>query len=68
MNSSELLTRTAIESLRANARAPAPLRTAVLPTPGERLALLNAILLRDQDVASLHDGQRRRIHSGRTRL
>lgn len=68
MNSDEPLTRIAIESLRAMARAPAPPRAGTPQDPAARLELLNAILLRDQDAAAAHDALRRPAVRGPTRL
>jgi hypothetical protein len=68
MNSSEPLTLVAIESLRAIARTPGGTRPEALASATQRLELLNAILLRDQDVASAHQQLRRRMARGPTRL
>ncbi len=67
MNSSEPLTQVAIESLRAIARNPARDHAAA-STPAQRLALLNAILLRDQEVAAGRAAQRPALARHRTRL
>ncbi len=68
MTSSEPLTRIAIESLRAAARTAAPPAGPVAATPSERLALLNALLLRDEHVLTRRPPDRRLIARGRTRL
>lgn len=68
MNSGEPLTRIAIESLRAIARSPGPSRPETALDPAARLELLNAILLRDQDVAAMHNTRRGPMARGRTRL
>ncbi len=67
MSSDEPLTRIAVESLRATARNPEHARS-VPSTPAERLELLNAILLRDQDVAACRAVKHRPFSAGRTRL
>jgi len=67
MSSNEPLTRIAIESLRAIARDPERNRPTGSSTPAQRLELLNAILIRDQDATPVRVG-RHLVSRGTTRL
>lgn len=68
MNSDGLLTRIALESLRAAARAPASARPQPPRDAAARLELLNQILLRDEDVAARHPRRRARPARNEMRL